>query len=45
MVSWSRVLKRIFGAQRDEIIGGWRKLHKEELHKFYFSRNRISTAK
>jgi hypothetical protein len=23
------MLKRIFGPERDEIIGGWRKLHKE----------------
>jgi hypothetical protein len=26
-----RVLKRIFGPKRDELIG-WRKLHNEELH-------------
>jgi hypothetical protein len=25
------VLKRIFGPKRDEVIGGWRKLHNEEL--------------
>jgi hypothetical protein len=23
---------RIFGAKRDEVKGGWRKLHDEELH-------------
>jgi hypothetical protein len=28
----NRVLRRIFGPQRDKIIGGWRKLHNEELH-------------
>jgi hypothetical protein len=28
----NRVLRRIFGPQRDEVIGGWRKLHNEELH-------------
>jgi hypothetical protein len=28
----NRVLKRIFGPKRDEVIGGWRKLHDEELH-------------
>jgi hypothetical protein len=27
----SRVLRRIFGPRRDEVRGGWRKLHKEEL--------------
>jgi hypothetical protein len=26
------VLGRIFGPKRDEVIGGWRKLHNEELH-------------
>jgi hypothetical protein len=29
----NRVLKRIFGLKRAEMIGGWRKLHNEELHK------------
>jgi hypothetical protein len=28
----NRVLKRIFGPKRDEVTGGWRKLHNEELH-------------
>jgi hypothetical protein len=28
----NRVLRRIFGAKRDEVTGGWRKLHNEELH-------------
>jgi hypothetical protein len=26
------VLRRIFGAKRDEVTGEWRKLHNEELH-------------
>jgi hypothetical protein len=26
----SRVVRRIFGSKRDEMTGGWRKLHKEE---------------
>jgi hypothetical protein len=26
------VLRRIFGPKRDEVTGGWRKLHIEELH-------------
>jgi hypothetical protein len=29
----NRVL-RIFGPKRDEMMGGWRKLHNEELHNF-----------
>jgi hypothetical protein len=34
------VLRIIFGPKRDEVTGGWRKLHNEELHGFYFSPNR-----
>jgi hypothetical protein len=30
-------LRRIFGPKRNEVTGGWRKLHTEELHKFYSS--------
>jgi hypothetical protein len=29
------VLKKIFGPKRDEVKGGWRKLHNEELHNLY----------
>jgi hypothetical protein len=31
----NRVLRGIFGAKRDEVTGGWRKLHYEELHNLY----------
>jgi hypothetical protein len=31
----NRVLRRIFGPKRDEVTGGWRKLHNEELHNLY----------
>jgi hypothetical protein len=31
----NRVLRRIFGLKRDEMIGGWRKLHDEGLHNLY----------
>jgi hypothetical protein len=27
------VLKRLFGPKMDEVAGGWRRLHNEELHK------------
>jgi hypothetical protein len=27
-----RVLRRVFGPKRDEVIGEWRKLHNEELN-------------
>jgi hypothetical protein len=33
----NRVLRRIFGPRRDEVMGGWRKLHNEELHELYSS--------
>jgi hypothetical protein len=33
----NRVLRRIFGLKRDEVTGGWRKLHNEELHNLYSS--------
>jgi hypothetical protein len=28
----NRVLRRIYGLKRDEMTGGWRKLHNEKLH-------------
>jgi hypothetical protein len=28
----NRVLRRIFGLQRDEVMGDWRKLHNVALH-------------
>jgi hypothetical protein len=33
----NRVLRRIFGQKRDEVTGGWRKLHNEKLHGLYSS--------
>jgi hypothetical protein len=30
-----RMLRRIFGSERDEVTGDWRKLHNEELHNLY----------
>jgi hypothetical protein len=30
----NRALRRIFGPKEVEVIGGWRKLHGEELHNF-----------
>jgi hypothetical protein len=32
-----RVLSRLFGPKRDEVTGGWRKLHNEHLHNLYSS--------
>jgi hypothetical protein len=41
----NRVLRRIFGLKRDEVTGGWRKLHNEELHNLYSSPSIIRLAK
>jgi hypothetical protein len=30
-----RLLRRILGPKRDELMGGWRKLHNEELCDLY----------
>jgi len=36
MVFRNRVLRRIFGPNRDEVTGEWRKLHNEELYDLYY---------
>jgi hypothetical protein len=41
----NRVLRRIFGPKRDEVAGGWRKLHNEELHNLYSSPSIIRMIK
>jgi hypothetical protein len=41
----NRVLRRIFGPKRDEMAGGWRKLHNEELYNLYSSPNKITMIK
>jgi hypothetical protein len=33
----NRVLRRVFGPKKDEVMGEWRKLHNEELHNLYSS--------
>jgi hypothetical protein len=33
----NRVLRRIFGPKREEVAGGWRALHSDELHNSYAS--------
>jgi hypothetical protein len=40
-----RMLKRIFGPNRDEVTGGLRKLHNEELYKLYSSQRVIIMIK
>jgi hypothetical protein len=41
----NRVLRRIFGTKRDGVMGGWRKLHNEELHNLYSSPSIIRIIK
>jgi hypothetical protein len=41
----NRALRRIFGPKRDEVAGGWRKQHNEELHNLYFSPSIITMIK
>jgi len=37
----NRVLRRIFGPTGEEVAGGWKRLHNEELHNLYASLNII----
>jgi hypothetical protein len=39
------VLRRIVGPKREEVAGGWRRLHNEEFHNLYTSPNIIRTVK
>jgi hypothetical protein len=41
----NKVLKRIFGPKRGEVTGGWRKLHKKELHGLYSSPSIVRAIK
>jgi hypothetical protein len=41
----NRVLSRILGPKRDEVTGGWRKLHNEELNNLYSSPSIIRMIK
>jgi hypothetical protein len=41
----NRVLRKIFGQTRDEVTGGSKKLHNEELHNFYPSPSIIRMMK
>jgi len=41
----NRVLRGIFGSERDEVIGEWRKLHNEELNDLYLSPNIVRVIK
>ena len=44
-VSENRVLRRIFGPKRDEVLWDWRELHNEELNDLYSLRNIVRVIK
>jgi hypothetical protein len=41
----NRMLRRLFGSKKDEVTGGWRKLHNEELYNLCSSPKCIATAR
>ena len=41
----NKVLRGIFGSERDEVTGEWRRLHNEELYALYSSPNIIRVIK
>ena len=41
----NRALGRIFGPKRDEVRGGWRKIHNEELNDLHCSPNIVRVIK
>jgi hypothetical protein len=41
----NKVLRRICRPKGEEVAGGWRRLHNEELHKLYTSPNIIRVIK
>jgi hypothetical protein len=41
----NKVLRRIFGPKREEMVEGWRRLHNMEFHNLYDSPNSIRVLK
>jgi hypothetical protein len=41
----NKVLRKMFDPKRDEVMGGWSKLHNEELHDLYSSPSKIRVIK
>jgi hypothetical protein len=44
-VSESRVLRKVYRPEMDEIIGEWERLHNEKLHDLYSLQNVIRVMK
>jgi hypothetical protein len=44
-ITQKRTLRRILGSRRDEVVGGWRRLHNEKLHNLYASPDIIRVIK
>jgi hypothetical protein len=42
---WEHGASGVFGPKKDEVMGGWRKLHNEELHNLYSSPDIIAMIK
>jgi hypothetical protein len=41
----NRVLRRIFGTKKEEVMGNWKRLHNEKLHNLYASSNIMTMIK
>jgi hypothetical protein len=41
----NKVWRKLYGPNRDEVTGEWRRLHDEELNDLYFSRNIVRVIK
>jgi hypothetical protein len=41
----NRMLRKVLGPKMEEVVGGWRRLHNEELHKLNASPNIIKMIK
>jgi hypothetical protein len=39
------MLRKVFGSKKDQMVGGWRKLHDEELSNLFSSPNIIGMIK
>jgi hypothetical protein len=44
-VSENRIVRRIFGPMKEEVVGGWKRQHNEEFHNLYASTNIIRAIK